>query len=193
MMKLLPGKTAVSSAESEFAWTRIKSPIEAAKRILQSTILAPKTLALTLIFSSLVACSEPEDVDWIEVPLEADTFFETRAVYREGEYEILVLNNTDLEYKLGMLGGDSISYHWTVDMQQPERLNVEFHGHTHRVNEEPGTVMFYKIHQDGEEQGTLVAPFDGIHGWYFDNQTNEDITIKLNVAGFYEEVDQNNY
>ncbi|MEX0618113.1 MAG: hypothetical protein WDZ76_07145 [Pseudohongiellaceae bacterium] len=130
-----------------------------------------------------------EPVEWIDVPLSEHTFFDSQRQYLEDDYDILVLRESALEFKLGLDEGDSIIYHWTVDMAQPELLTSEFHGHTHRIGEEPGTVMFYKIHNDGAEAGTLVAPFDGIHGWYLNNESSEDITVKLHVSGFYEEID----
>ena len=139
----------------------------------------------------LTGCdSEPkEPVEWIEVPLEDATFFDNGKELTEGQYDILVLRNSALEFKLGMNQGDTITYQWTVDMEDPSLLTAEFHGHTHRVGEEPGTVMFYKIHNDGKESGTLVAPFEGIHGWYLNNTSSEDIFVNLEVTGFYEEIE----
>jgi hypothetical protein len=137
---------------------------------------------------SLVACSRSEE-DWMKVPLAENTYFDSDKAYRESEYEILVLNQSAREFKLALDEGDAITYRWTVEMESPELLTVEFHGHTHRVGDEPGTVMFYKIHNDGQESGALIAPFDGIHGWYLNNDSPEDITIRLEVAGFFEDVD----
>lgn len=147
-------------------------------------------IALLALLGLLQAsCSETEPEDWIEVPLAEGVFFDSGSTMRQEIYEILVLSNSALEFKLGLGAGDSLSYQWDVDMTEPELLTAEFHGHTHRVNEEPGTVMFYKIHTDGQEQGTLVAPFEGIHGWYLDNRSAEDITVNLTVAGFFTDVE----
>jgi hypothetical protein len=33
--------------------------------------------------------------------------------------------------------------------------------------------------------GTLTAPFSGIHGWYWQNAGNSDITVTLSTAGYY--------
>jgi uncharacterized iron-regulated membrane protein len=195
MVVFLLGVTAVCATGCIMAWRRIKRDFQlmrhrpaTGKQRLNSARVTGKIGLFMVLLPGLIACSndseEPED--WIEVPLSEATYFGSDSEYREGEYEILVLRNTALEYKLGMNKGQSLSYRWTVDMARPELLTAEFHGHTHRVGEEPGTVMFYKIHQDGEEQGSLVAPFDGIHGWYFDNNSDEDITINLRAAGFFE-------
>jgi hypothetical protein len=41
--------------------------------------------------------------------------------------------------------------------------------------------------KDGATQGagTLTAPFSGIHGWYWLNQTKAAVTVTLSSAGFY--------
>lgn len=132
------------------------------------------------------ACSN-EEVEWIEVPLQDDVFFEAEPVARSDSIEIPLFAGADLEYKLGMQTGQAVSYNWQAsNLEDAEDLLVEFHGHTIRDSEAPGDVMFYKRHRSDSGAGYMVAPFDGIHGWYFDNQSNRDIVITLNVAGFYE-------
>ena len=149
--------------------------------ILNSVKISAMVLCLT-------SCGETPPTEWIEVPLSEHTYISGNREFRQADFDILVLRNASLEFKLGLNQNDAITYSWTVAMEQPELLSAEFHGHTERVGEEPGTVMFYKIHNVGAESGSLVAPFDGIHGWYLDNQSDEDITVKLKVAGFFEEL-----
>lgn len=127
--------------------------------------------------------------DWIEVPLRDNTYSGNAVPLRSGTYDIYVAAYNALEFKLAMRAGDAIVYRWKAEMSNPELLGAEFHGHTERVGEAPGTVMFYKIHSDGQESGTLIAPFDGIHGWYLNNTSAEDIVVELTVAGFYNEVE----
>lgn len=136
----------------------------------------------------LTGCQQEADevVDWIEVPLSEATYFSVEGEVRQESFEILVLRESALEFKLGMKAGDAIVYNWDVEMAQPELLTAEFHGHTERVGDAPGTVMFYTIHTNGNESGNLVAPFDGIHGWYLNNESNEDIVVRLHVAGYFD-------
>jgi hypothetical protein len=150
-----------------------------------------KQLSLLTVSFFMFSCAQlPEPVNgWIDIPLTENTFSESTVTYKSGRYEIPLYAYEALEYKLGILEGDTVTYSWTVDMQDPELLEVEFHGHTDRVNDEPGLLMFYKIHNEGEESGTLTAPFSGIHGWYLNNQSDEDIVVVLNVAGFYTEIE----
>lgn len=134
---------------------------------------------------TLGACvSEP--VEWIDVPLGDSVYFEDRPEYRDDRVEIPVPANSDLEYMLDMKQGYSVAYQWeSTDIANPELLLSEFHGHTVRVSEEPGNVMFYKQSRSDSSNGYLVAPFDGVHGWYFSNETDSDINITLSLSGFY--------
>jgi len=143
-----------------------------------------------LFFSSLLtACGQSESGDWIDVPLQDNTYYEQTEHFQQADFEIPLESEQALEFKLAMKAGDTIVYHWVVDMQMPALLTVEFHGHTERQGDEPGTVMFYKKHVQGHEEGSLVAPFDGVHGWYLKNDSTEDVVVKLSVAGFFEVVE----
>lgn len=125
--------------------------------------------------------------EWIDVPLSQNTWWELPDAWHAGEYAIPVAAGSALEHKINMNEADMIVYSWTVEMADPSLLGVEFHGHTERVGAAPGTVMFYKIHSDGKESGSLRAPFTGIHGWYLNNQSDEDIVVQLKVAGVFTE------
>ena len=142
-----------------------------------------------LVFCSslaLVACSS-ENVEWIDIPLPDNVFFGEQAQFCSDVIGIPVFALKDLEYKLNMKQGHAITYSWeAVGLNDPEKLLIEFHGHTIRETEAPGDLMFYKVGRSDSSSGYLVAPFDGIHGWYFSNETGEDINVILTVSGFYE-------
>ena len=36
-----------------------------------------------------------------------------------------------------------------------------------------------------QADGSFVAPFTGIHGWYWENPGGETITVRLTTSGFY--------
>lgn len=159
-----------------------------------------KFLAFIISGALLVACSQdseqaaaPEpapDSDWIDMPLADNTWWPAEKEFRTGTYEIVLDGFAALEYKLGMNTGDMIVYEWSAAPNAPEMLLSEFHGHTERQGDEPGNLMFYSNHSNGSEKGTLLAPFDGIHGWYLKNNGLDPIVVTLKVAGFYEEIAQ---
>jgi len=51
----------------------------------------------------------------------------------------------------------------------------------------PGTAEFFEVVERGlQRRGSYVAPFPGIHGWYWLNETDRPVTVTLNTAGFFE-------
>jgi hypothetical protein len=87
---------------------------------------------------ALIACSS-EDVDWIDIPLPDSVFYDEEAEFRSDVIEIPVFALKDLEYKLNMKQGHAITYSWeAVGLNDPEKLLIEFHGHTIRETEAPG-------------------------------------------------------
>lgn len=45
--------------------------------------------------------------------------------------------------------------------------------------------MNYVKGEGEQSSGTLTAPLEGIHGWYFANPQFEPVTVELTLAGFY--------
>jgi hypothetical protein len=133
-----------------------------------------------------VACAVTAQVDWNEIPLSAGTFQEHSGEFRSDTIDIPLAAHGELEYKLGIEQGNAVVYEWNVlDIENPELLYSEFHGHTEPVNN-VGDLMYYRKADGGTESGSLLAPFSGIHGWYLVNNTAAPIVVRLKVAGFYE-------
>ena len=157
----------------------------------------PTLFASALLLTVSAAADAQSDAepappqDWIEVPLGEGTFREYAEGYRTDVIDIPLEPYGELEYKLELREGGAVVYEWNVlEIEDPELLYAEFHGHTERVGNEPGTLMFYRKATGGAESGLLVAPFTGIHGWYLVNGSGEPIVVRLNVSGFYELVEQ---
>ncbi len=142
--------------------------------------------ALTLIGGLTLACTASSQVEWNELPLADGVFREYSTEYRTDVIDIPLEPFGELEYKLGLEEGAAITYRWeAVDLEDPELLYAEFHGHTEPVNG-VGDLMFYRQAYGTNESGMLVAPFTGIHGWYLRNEGDAPIVVRLHVAGFYE-------
>jgi hypothetical protein len=93
-----------------------------------------------------------------------------------------------LEYKVAMRTGDALLYEWEViGLAEDERLEFDFHGHT--LPDKRDTPIVVATYQKGaaiKQRGSLVAPFAGIHGWYFANRSPKPVTVRLKVSGAYE-------
>ena len=95
-----------------------------------------------------------------------------------------------LEYKFAMKPGQTLLYKWQALNEDGSPVTVpvefDFHGHTLAKDGEEMTVANYRKNQALADEGALMAPFDGIHGWYFKNQAPDPIRIRLEVEGYYE-------
>jgi hypothetical protein len=152
---------------------------------------AMRALGVTVVGIGALAAVAYGQNDWNELPLADGAFREHETAYRTDVVDIPVPPFGELEYKLGLEAGDSIVYQWdVVEIAAPALLYSEFHGHTQRLGNAPGDLMFYRKATGGSERGALIAPFSGIHGWYLRNDGEEPLVVRLEVAGFYELLEQ---
>lgn len=130
----------------------------------------------------------PEAVNgWREYPLRDGVVEIRHTPWRTDSIDIPVPpNGGDLEYKLQMSEGDGIVYTISYPgLVYADEMNVEFHGHTPQDETGVGDLMFYSVGEGATQSGTFIAPWTGIHGWYLKNESDEEIVVKLDVAGFY--------
>ncbi len=140
--------------------------------------LAPPASALTSPTSAAIYPAVAWRSDVIDIPLKA-----SGDPHREDE----------LEYKVRMRPGDVITYAWSTPAPA-EEFYYDFHGETPSVKdgEEP-VVVEYKQATGASESGALTAPIPGVHGWYFQNQSEKPVTVRLKISGFYELVPPGEY
>ena len=92
----------------------------------------------------------------------------------------------ELEYKVRMRKDATFVYEWSVPgVSNPEEFYFDFHGHTLTAAKEM-TVATYKQATGTSANGALTAPFDGVHGWFFQNQSVGPIVVHVKISGFYE-------
>jgi hypothetical protein len=94
---------------------------------------------------------------------------------------------SELEYKVRMKPGATLVYSWRETGTPPEEFYTDFHGQT--LPAKPGgdvQVATYRQATGDSSSGSLVAPLDGVHGWYLQNQGVKRATVTLKLAGFYE-------
>ena len=84
-----------------------------------------------------------------------------------------------IEYKYRLEKGEALLYTWKASAP----VNFEFHAEPDGAPR--GYAQTYEKRQASEASGTLTAPFSGIHGWYWENTTNQPITVRLASSGFY--------
>jgi hypothetical protein len=102
----------------------------------------------------------------------------------------------ELEYKVRMRSGATLVYSWNVtgDEQHPEWFYYDFHGESRPATPDAKpTVMEYRQATGLKGDGSLIAPFDGIHGWYVQNQSDKPVVVHLRLSGFYELIPPGEY
>ena len=128
---------------------------------------------------------------WNEIPAPAGKEALSRtypAGYRTDVIDVPVKgNNGEIEYMIRMKAGETVVYSWEAPgIGDPQSFNTEFHGHTDAAPGRPGDLMFYEKAAGGKASGSLIAPWQGIHGWYWQNKSQAAVTVRLRMAGFYE-------
>ena len=104
---------------------------------------------------------------------------------RTDTVEIVIPVGGETEIKTVLRAGKVITYSWHVDQGL---VYTDFHGHDPALGND--FWVRYKEDQEGSagHHGSLVAPFDGEHGWYWVNLNDDPVTITLSVSGFYDEM-----
>ena len=100
--------------------------------------------------------------------------------YKQETIELKLGPRESVEYKYRLDKGEALLYSWKASGP----VNVEFHAEPDGAPQ--GYAETYeKKNAQQAASGTLTAPFSGIHGWYWENQTGGDVTVTLSAAGFY--------
>ena len=140
---------------------------------------------LTLVLIALLQV--PAAVNgWREYPLRDGVISIQQSKWRTDKILVPIRAGIGLEYKLAMKKGEGLVYNISYGaLTDPKQMVVEFHGHTPQVGG-VGDLMFYSKTGGSPQSGVFTAPWDGVHGWYFKNDSPKDVVAILELAGFYE-------
>jgi hypothetical protein len=93
------------------------------------------------------------------------------------EYELLPYASIEMKYSLAQ--GQPMIFSW--------RAPVPVHYDMHSVPDaggNPATESF-AISDASSQTAVYVAPFTGIHGWFWQNQTLEPVTVSIDATGAF--------
>jgi hypothetical protein len=104
--------------------------------------------------------------------------------HRTVRIEINVKGREELEYKALLAAGEPLLYSWTTQGGGP--VYYEFHGEPTEGDWPKDYFRSYEIVPSSETaNGSFVAPFTGMHGWYWRNLSDQPLTIVLEVSGYF--------
>ena len=91
------------------------------------------------------------------------------------EYELLPYDNIEMKYKLAQ--GQPMIFSW--------RAPVPIHYDMHSVPDQGGNpaTESFSISDAPAQTAVYVAPFTGIHGWFWQNQTLNPVTVTIDATG----------
>lgn len=145
-----------------------------------------KTVTITEVVGGNEAYKEVAVPDFGEpVPLPNPAVFQEKSTSPKSESRMITLKpGEQTEIKTLLKTGQMIMFAWQTDGGQ---VYVDFHGH----EPEAGNDFWvrYQEQQSGTKgSGSLAAPFEGEHGWYWLNIGDHPVVITLNLTGYYEKV-----
>jgi hypothetical protein len=99
--------------------------------------------------------------------------------YRSDEVDLGLEPGESYEYKVRMKPGDTLLYGW----KSSSPLVFDFHG---EADKDPDNAVSYTTGNAAESNGSLIAPAQGIHGWYWKNISGKLVDIHIKMSGQYD-------
>jgi hypothetical protein len=87
-----------------------------------------------------------------------------------------------VEFKYTMAEGQSMVFDWRAKATATADVIYEMHS---EVDADPEQSVTFELSRGESQRGTFVAPFDGVHGWYWENRGTEEVEIVLEATGFF--------
>lgn len=86
-----------------------------------------------------------------------------------------------VEYKYSLKEEDALLFSWHAGAELLFDMHAEPEGAAEGYAE-----TFAKARAE-KQSGTYFAPFTGIHGWFWQNRTQENVVLTLQTSGFYQQ------
>lgn len=102
---------------------------------------------------------------------------------KKDSVSITIPANKGLEYKIEVLKYGQVKYAWKANKGI---LFFDMHGDVKSADKKSGYFESYTVGNSNNMAGSFIAPYEGKHGWYFKNKTNEDIIVNINLNGEYQ-------
>jgi hypothetical protein len=142
--------------------------------------LSAAMLALAAIPGAQQPVPAPAAPGWQAPPPTPGAISPQESAYKQDAVEFTLAPNEGMEYKYRLEKGQGFVYSW--------KASAPVHFEMHSVPDgAPSTFAetFEKLDDRPAGHGSYVAPFSGIHGWYWQNRTKEPVTLTFTAAGFF--------
>ncbi|BBB26265.1 hypothetical protein [Amphritea japonica] len=103
--------------------------------------------------------------------------------YRSDEISLILQPGKGAEIKARMKVGESFVFNWKA-----EGGDLYFDMHGEKINAGDEFTSYWLERARSSASGAFEAPFEGTHGWYWQNNSSTPVTIHLETSGFYKEL-----
>lgn len=126
----------------------------------------------------LVVLSDP---DLADIPLREDGLTDQGDAYSVDHASFELEPGSFVEYKYRMEEGAAMLYSWSSETPVRSEMHSEPDGGP------SGTAEFFEVEESTNgRNGSYVAPFPGVHGWYWLNEGSAPVTVTIHAAGFFD-------
>jgi hypothetical protein len=116
-----------------------------------------------------------------EIPVREDGLVALQSSYRTDFEQFVLTPGEFVEYKYRLEAGRAMLYSWSATNFVRSEMHSEADGAPR------GTAEFFEVAERTLfRHGSYVAPFPGIHGWYWLNEGHEPVIVTLHAAGFFD-------
>jgi hypothetical protein len=127
---------------------------------------------------------KPAEVVPVAGAATAATLVKTEQALRNDEMTVTLQPGEGAEVKARIRKGQQFVFSWATDGAP---VKSDMHGEP--LNAKPNEfTTYWKVPQQSSAQGAFVAPFDGIHGWFWRNKGDKPVTITVKVSGFHDKL-----
>jgi hypothetical protein len=145
-----------------------------------------RTFQIVNVIGGNESVKEVEIPDFGEpVPLPNPEVYQHRdAAPRTDTVNVMIPAEGETEIKTVLGTSQMIVFSWHTDRGA---IYSDFHGHDPEAGDE--FWVRYSEHQEAAgDDGSLVAPFSGEHGWYWLNFNDFPVTVTLTLTGYYDDI-----
>jgi hypothetical protein len=101
------------------------------------------------------------------------------AHYTSDEVYFLLEPFDSIEYKYNLAAGQSMVFSWDAGGE------VTYDFHSEEEGTDPDDAVSFDIGKAANRHGTYVAPYTGIHGWFWENRGTDTVEVRLRTTGFF--------
>ena len=138
--------------------------------------------ALVLALLGLAAAAPAAQQAVQPPPPTPGAFVAQPMVFKQDSVVIVLAPKEGMEYKYRLEKGAGLLFTWTATAP----LHYELHSEP-AAGPKGYAETFDKQDEGDRANGNYIAPFPGVHGWYWENRTDRQVWIRLTAAGDFTE------